>query len=82
MIYIDNTQLIATIKELQLRKNYTQKQLATAIGISPANLSNILKNKKSLTFDDVNKICQSLGYKLDYCFIDIDNTSKDTNKDQ
>lgn len=77
MIYIDNTQLIATIKELQLRKNYTQKQLATAIGISPANLSNILKNKKSLTFDDVNKICNALGYKLDYCFIDTDNTSKD-----
>lgn len=75
MIYIDNTQLIATIKELQLRKNYTQKQLAIAIGISPANLSNILKNKKSLTFDDVNKICNALGYKLDYSFIDTDNTS-------
>ena len=77
MIYIDNTQLIATIKELQLRKNYTQKQLATAIGISPANLSNILKNKKSLSVDDVNKICNGLGYKLDYSFIDTDNTSKD-----
>lgn len=77
MIYIDNTQLIATIKELQLRKNYTQKQLAMAIGISPANLSNILKNKKSLTFDDVNKICNALGYKLDYSFLDTDNTSKD-----
>ena len=75
MIYIDNTQLIATIKELQLRKNYTQKQLAMAIGISPANLSNILKNKKSLTFDDVNKICNALGYKLDYSFIITDNTS-------
>ena len=77
MIYIDNTQLIASIKELQLRKNYTQKQLAMAIGISPANLSNILKNKKSLTFDDVNKICNALGYKLDYSFLDTDNTSKD-----
>lgn len=77
MIYIDNTQLIASIKELQLRKNYTQKQLATAIGISPANLSNILKNKKSLTFEDVNKICNGLGYKLDYRFIDTDNTSKE-----
>lgn len=77
MIYIDNTQLIASIKELQLRKNYTQKQLATAIGISPANLSNILKNKKSLTFEDVNKICNALGYKLDYRFIDTDNTSKE-----
>lgn len=77
MIYIDNTQLIASIKELQLRKNYTQKQLATAIGISPANLSNILKNKKSLTFEDVNKICNALGYKFDYSFIDTDNTSKD-----
>lgn len=77
MIYIDNTQLIATIKELQLRKNYTQKQLAIAIGISPANLSNILKNKKSLTFDDVNKICNALGYKLDYSFISTDNTSKE-----
>lgn len=75
MIYIDNTQLIASIKELQLRKNYTQKQLAIAIGISPANLSNILKNKKSLTFDDVNKICNALGYQLDYSFIDTDNTS-------
>lgn len=77
MIYIDNTQLIATIKELQLRKNYTQKQLATAMGISPANLSNILKNKKSLTFEDVNKICNALGYKLDYHFINTDNTSKE-----
>lgn len=77
MIYIDNTQLIATIKELQLRKNYTQKQLATAMGISPANLSNILKNKKSLTFEDVNKICNALGYKLDYHFINTDNTGKE-----
>ena len=37
MIYIDNTQLIATIKELQLRKNYTQKQLPRAMGIVSAN---------------------------------------------
>lgn len=78
MKYIDNTQLIASIKELQLRQNLTQKQLAEKIGISPANLSNILKNKKSLTFDDVNNICNALGYKLDYTFI----SHADSNKDQ
>ena len=76
MRYIDNTKLIASIKEIQLRKNYTQKQLAESMGVSPANLSNILKNKKSLTFDDVNKICHALGYQLDYTF-----TPKDTDKD-
>lgn len=73
MKYIDNTNLIASIKEIQLRKNYTQKMLAEKIGISPANLSNILKNKKSLSFEDVNNICKALDYEFNYSFIAKDN---------
>ena len=69
MNYVDNIQLVNEIKALYTKHGMLQKDLAIKMGVSPANLSNILKNKRSLTFEDVNNICHALGYKLEYNFI-------------
>ena len=69
MNYVDNIQIVNEIKALYTKHGMLQKDLAIKMGVSPANLSNILKNKRSLTFEDVNNICHALGYKLEYNFI-------------
>ena len=66
--YIDNTQLKNEIKAEWTRQGMTQADVAHKCNMTPANLSNILVNKKSLTFEDVNRIYNALGYDL---YIDI-----------
>lgn len=66
--YIDNTQLKNEIKAEWTRQGMTQADVAHKCDMTPANLSNIMVNKKSLTFEDVKRIYSALGYDL---YIDI-----------
>lgn len=66
--YIDNTQLKNEIRAEWTRQGMTQADVAHKCNMTPANLSNILVNKKSLTFEDVKRIYNALGYDL---YIDI-----------
>ena len=76
--YIDNTQLKNEIKAEWTRQGMTQADVAHKCNMTPANLSNIMVNKKSLTFEDVNRIYNALGYDL---YIDIQPRSRQTRQE-
>ena len=71
--YIDNTQLKNEIRAEWTRQGMTQADVAHKCDMTPANLSNIMVNKKSLTFEDVYRIYSALGYDL---YIDIQPRSR------
>lgn len=62
--YKDNEQLKAELKAEMNRKEIKQKELANRMKISAANLSNILVNKNSLSFTDVQRMCDALDCDL------------------
>lgn len=66
--YIDNEQLKNELKAEWTRQGLKQADVAIKCGTTPANLSNTLVRKKSLSFEDVKRIYNALGYDL---YIDI-----------
>ena len=62
--YNDNEQLKRLLKAEWTKNGFTQKNIAEKMGVSSANLSNILVNKKSLTFTDVQRILDALDCDL------------------
>ena len=66
--YTDNEQLKNELKAEWTRQGLKQVDVAKRCGITPANLSNTLVKKKSLSFEDVKRIYNALGYDL---YIDI-----------
>mgnify|MGYP005752093635 FL=1 len=67
-IYEDNQQLIVEIKKLMLEKNFSQRQLAQALEITPQAFSKLLC-KKNFSFEDAKKILSVMGYDLSIDFI-------------
>ncbi len=67
-IYKGNDDLKNELKAEWTRKGLIQKDIARRMGVSTANLSNILVNKKSLSIDDVARICDAMGCDL---YVDI-----------
>lgn len=68
MIYENNEQLVIEFKKLLLEGKISQRDLAKSIGISPQAFQNLL-NKKQLSFSDMKKILNYIGYELDIDFI-------------
>lgn len=62
--YNNNEQLKRLLKAAWTKNGFTQKDIAEKMGVSSANLSNILVNKKSLTFADVQRILDALDCDL------------------
>ena len=56
------------IKEVRLRSNMTQKQLADATGIAPGSLSAYEKGAKTPPVDVAYRIAQALSVSLDWLF--------------
>ena len=57
------------IKELRQRKNITQQELAKRIGLSQSHLSLLEAGKRSLNFDQIEKIAKTFGMSI-YEFFD------------
>lgn len=62
--YNNNEQLKRLLKAEWTKNGFTQKDIAEKMGVSSANLSNILVNKKSLTFTDAQRILDALNCDL------------------
>lgn len=45
-------------------KNWTRKQLADAVGVSPAWVTKVLRGDVNLTIDTMAKLCDAVGYSL------------------
>ncbi|MBO5260877.1 MAG: helix-turn-helix transcriptional regulator [Coprococcus sp.] len=54
------------IKKIRKDKKCTQKELAEALDISVAHLSNLETGKKKLTFDLMSKLCIYFDVSSDY----------------
>lgn len=68
MIYVNNEQLIIELKKLMLENKISQKEISDKLGIKPQGLIKIL-NKKNFSFEDVKKIIEAMGYKMNVDFI-------------
>ena len=66
-IYNNNDQIRLKLKGLLAETGTKQKDIAPKIGMSPQELTNMLR-KKSIRFEDVNKILSAVGYSLNISF--------------
>ena len=66
-IYNNNNQIRLKLKSLFIETGMKQKDVAAKIGMSPQELTNMLR-KKSIRFEDVNKILSAIGYSLNISF--------------
>ena len=57
--------MIENIKALIAKKGFTQKSIATEIGLSEKSLGNFLNGKSSLNSDALNRLLLFLGFDLD-----------------
>lgn len=67
MLYTNNEQLVIELKKLMIDCKISQKEVADKLGIKPQGLTKIL-NKKNLSFEDIQKIVNTLGYDLTFNF--------------
>lgn len=64
MIYNNNTDLKKELKKILIDENLSLTKVAETMGISRQQLNNLF-SKTNFSFDDMNKICNSIGYKLE-----------------
>lgn len=68
MLYENNEQLVIEFKKLLLNDKISQRDISKTLNISPQALQNIL-NKKQLSFADMKRVLDCIGYKLDFNFV-------------
>lgn len=69
-IYSDAQQLKTEYKELLKSKNITMKQASERLGLStPQQLNNKFNNKR-LSFEDLQKFLDIVGYSFEITFIE------------
>ena len=64
MIYENHAQLVKEIKKTIIDSGLSQKEVAKEMGIAPQGFTKIM-NKKNLSFDDLKKILDTMGYQLE-----------------
>ena len=67
MIYTDNEHLKTELQIMLKRAGKTQREIASALQISPQQLVNMM-NKKQFSFSDVSRIAAAAGFRLAYDF--------------
>lgn len=68
MLFEGNRNLVTELKKLMLDEDISQRQVAEALGIKPQSLNTLL-NKKNFSFEDCQKILETMGYDLEFGFI-------------
>lgn len=64
MIYKSNEDIKKEIKKILLDLDMTQTDVAKMLNMSRQQFNNTF-NKANLSFDDINKICNAIGYNLE-----------------
>ena len=62
-VYENNKQVVLEIKKLMLEKKVSQRQIAERLNITPQGFTKLI-NKKNFSFEDAQKILNSMGYQL------------------
>lgn len=60
------------IKELRKSRDLTQQDLADILGITRGQISNLEKNRRSLSLDQLRLLCSTFNLNLDYFMIQPD----------
>lgn len=68
MIYLCNDDLKKELKKILIDENMTLTDIADKLGISRQQLNNLFL-KTNFSFNDMHKICNTIGYNLDINFI-------------
>lgn len=63
IVYKSIEQILIEIKKIMLETKTTQREIADKLGIKPQGLTKIL-NKKNFSFEDAQKILNTMGYDL------------------
>ena len=66
-VYENNEQVVLEIKKLMLEKKVSQRQIAERLNITPQGFTKLI-NKKNFSFEDAQKILNSMGYQLTFDF--------------
>ena len=61
--YTDREQFKKLFDKLLIDEGLTKREVAKRLGVSPQGLQNLL-NKKQLSFEDVQRISDAIGYDL------------------
>ena len=63
VIFKNNEQILIEIKKILLETKTTQREVADKLGLKPQGLTKML-NKKNFSFEDAQKILDTMGYDL------------------
>ena len=75
MKYTDNEMIVKEFKKLLIDNGIKQQFIADKLEISKQSL-NLLMNKKHITFDDMKKMLDCIGYELYFDFVPVENVEK------
>lgn len=68
MIYNNNNDVVKEFKKVLIDNGIKQQFIADSIGVSKQGF-NLMLNKKHITFDDMKKCLDVIGYKMQIEFI-------------
>lgn len=68
MIYNNNDDVVKELKKVLIDNGIKQQFVADCIGVSKQGF-NLMLNKKHITFDDMKKCLDVIGYKMQIEFI-------------
>lgn len=63
---IDFDSIGKKLKEIRQNKNFTQKFVATSVGVNTSHISNIENGKVKISLTTLVNVCNTLGTTVDY----------------
>ncbi|MGE6379878.1 helix-turn-helix domain-containing protein [Peribacillus muralis] len=66
--------MILTLKQARLIKGFTQRDIATKLGVHVQTYSKMEKQPEEVTIREAKKICEILELSYDFIFFNVDST--------